>query len=200
MTQSGSTPDLKTAVGEFVGIARRASELGLQSGTGGNISLRCGPRILLKASGCSLYGLGESGIVVLSEAGELLSGTGKPSKESALHLGIYQARPEIGGIVHYHAPFATAFAVRGIPIPPVTIHARRYFPRMPVVRELPDGSRELADAVVEAFRDVEVRLVLLAGHGLVAIGETLTGAHLLAESAEETAKTALAARLIDYTT
>lgn len=196
MTRSGSTPNMETAVAEFVGIARRAAELGLQSGTGGNLSLRCGRGILVKASGCSLYKMEESGIVLLSEGGEILSGGGKPSKESTLHLGIYREHPEIGGVVHYHAPFATAFAVRGVPIPPVTIHSRRYFPRMPVVRELPDGSRELADAVAEAFRDREVRLVLLAGHGLVAIGETLTGAHLLAESAEETAKTAVAARLI----
>ncbi len=196
MTRDGSTPGLEAAVGDFVGIARRAAELGLQSGTGGNLSLRLGDRILIKASGCSLYGLAESGIVLLSGEGELLSGPGRPSKETMLHVGLYRSRPEVGGIVHYHAPFATAFAIRGIPIPPVTIQAKRCFPRMPIVPELPDGSRELADAVIEAFRDREVRLVLLTGHGLVAVGGTLEEAHLLAETAEETAKTALLARLL----
>jgi L-fuculose-phosphate aldolase len=199
MDLTGSIPHREKAVEEFVRIARRAAELGLQSGTGGNISLRCDSGILIKAGGCSLYGLSEADIVLLSEDGTVLSGTRKPSKEARVHLGIYRDRPEVGGIVHYHAPFSTAFAVRGIPIPPVTIHSRRYFPRMPVVRELPDGSQELADAVVEAFRDREIRLVLLAAHGLVAIGKTLAEAHLLAESAEETAKIAFVARRLDET-
>ncbi len=200
MEPNESTTELEAAVGEFVGVARRAAELGLQSGTGGNLSLRLGSRVLIKASGCSLYGLAESGIVLLSGDGEVLSGPGRPSKETALHLGLYRSRPDVGGIVHYHAPFATAFAVRGIPIPRVTIQAKRCFPRMPVVPELPDGSRELADAVIEALRDQEVRLVLLTGHGLVAVGATLAEAHLLAETAEETAKTALLARLLSDAT
>ncbi|MBE0569316.1 MAG: class II aldolase/adducin family protein [Deltaproteobacteria bacterium] len=198
MTPSESTPDLESAVEEFIRVARRAADRGLQSGTGGNISLRCGSRFLIKASGCSLYGLERTDIVVLGEDAAVLAGSGKPSKEAGFHLAIYRARPEIGGIAHYHAPFATAYAVKGAPIPRVTIHSKRYFPRMPVVRELPDGSRELADAVVEAFQDREVRLILLAAHGFVAIGRTLTEAHGLAELAEETARTAFVAqRLAD---
>jgi ribulose-5-phosphate 4-epimerase/fuculose-1-phosphate aldolase len=70
---------------------------------------------------------------------------------------------------------------------------------MPVLPELPDGSKELADAVVEAFRDREVRLILLGGHGIVSIGRTLTEAHLLAESAEEAAGIAFIAQLIPPT-
>ncbi len=80
------------------------------------------------------------------------------------------------------------------------MQAKRYFPRVPIVPELPDGSRELADAVIEALRDRDIRLVLLAGHGIVAVGETLREAHLLAETAEETAKTALLARLLSDAT
>jgi L-ribulose-5-phosphate 4-epimerase len=194
MTPSESAPELERAVGEFIGIARRAAGLGLQSGTGVNISLRCGSRILIKASGCSLFGLDRPDIVVLGADAEVLAGPGRPSKETGFHLGIYRARPEIGGIVHYHAPFVTAHAVRGIPLPRVTIQAKRCFPRMPVVPELPDGSRELADAVVEAFEDRDVHLILLTAHGFVAIGRTLTEAHFLAELAEETAKTAFIAQ------
>ena len=79
----------------------------------------------------------------------------------------------MGGIVHYHPPFATAFAVKGVRIPALTTHAKRYFPKMPVIPELQDGSPELADAVVRAFADREVGLVLLASHGIVAVGKTL---------------------------
>jgi L-ribulose-5-phosphate 4-epimerase len=199
MTRNEPDPELGQAVGELVRIGRRAALLGLQAGTGGNISLRCGSRFLIKASGCSLYDLCEKDAVLLGEDGAALPGTGSPSKEVRFHLGIYRALPEIGGVAHYHAPHCTAFAVRGIPIPLLTINARRYFPRMPVLPELPDGSRELADAVVEAFRDREVRLILLGGHGIVSIGRTLTEAHLLAESAEEAARIAFIARCISPT-
>ena len=196
MTPNGSDPELGQGIGEFVRIARRAAVMGLQAGAGGNISLRCGDRFLIKASGCSLYDFCEKDIVVLEKDGTVLSGEGSPSKEVRFHLGIYHCLPEIGGIAHYHAPHCTAFAVRGMPIPQVTVNARRYFPQTPIVPELPDGSKELADAVVEAFQDREVRLILLAGHGIVSIGQTLTEAHLLAESAEEAARIAILSRLI----
>jgi len=190
-------PDLELgqAVGELVRIARRSAVMGLSAGAGGNISLRCGARVLIKASGCSLYDLCEENVVVLGEGGEVLSGSGSPSKEARFHLGIYRSLPEIGGVAHYHAPHCTAFAVRGMPIPLVTVNAKRYFFKMPVVPELPDGSQELSDAVVEAFQDREVQLILLAGHGIVSVGRTLTDAHLLAESAEEAARIALLSRL-----
>ena len=188
--------ELGQAAGELVRIARRSAVMGLSAGAGGNISLRCGARVLIKASGCSMYDLCEENVVVLGEDGEVLSGIGSPSKEVRFHLGIYRSLPEICGVAHYHAPYCTAFAVRGMPIPLVTINAKRYFPKMPVVPELPDGSRELADAVVEAFQDREVWLILLAGHGIVSVGRTLTEAHLLAESAEEAARIAFLSRLL----
>jgi ribulose-5-phosphate 4-epimerase/fuculose-1-phosphate aldolase len=68
---------------------------------------------------------------------------------------------------------------------------------MPIVPELRDGSRELAEAVEKAFQDQEVRLILLESHGLVAIGDSLLAAQTLAELAEETAKTAIAARILE---
>ena len=188
--------DLEEAKREFIRTARRAVRLGLQSGTGGNVSMRAGPHYLVKPSGKSLYRLTPADLILLDENGTVVSGEGIPTKEVRFHLGIYQSRSNVGGIVHYHAPHAVAYAVRGIPIPAFTIHARRTFPRMPVVPELQDGSQELADAVVEAFGDPEVKLILLASHGLVAVGETLEDAENLAELAEETAKTALSVRIL----
>ncbi|MCL1926706.1 MAG: class II aldolase/adducin family protein [Syntrophorhabdaceae bacterium] len=188
--------ELRKAVDELVRIARRSAVMGLSAGAGGNISSRCGARVLIKASGCSLYDLCEENVVVLGENGEVLSGGGSPSKEVRFHLGIYRSLPETGGVAHYHAPYCTAFAIKGMPVPLVTINAKRYFSKMPIVPELPDGSPELADAVVEAFQDKEVRLILLAGHGIVSVGHTLTEAHLLAESAEEAARIAFFSRFL----
>ena len=182
---------------ELIRIADRAVDLGLQTGTGGNISMRAGSNYVVKASGSSLYHMSETDILVVDASGKILSGAGRPTKEIRFHLGIYRAREDVGGIVHYHAPFATAFAVKGLRIPALTIHAKRYFPKMPVIPELQDGSQELADAVVHAFADREVGLILLASHGIVAVGKTLFDAQTLAEMAEETAKTAIFARLLD---
>ena len=197
--QDESDQELSQAVGELVRIARRSAIMGLSAGAGGNISMRCGARVLIKASGCSLYDLCEENVVVLDEEGRALRGVGGPSKEVRFHLGIYRSLPDVGGVAHYHAPHCTAFAVRGMPIPLTTISAKRYFPKLPVVPELPDGSQELADAVVEAFQDREVRLILLAGHGIVSVGRTLTEAHIMAESAEEAARISFLSRLIPLT-
>ena len=196
ITANESDQELSRARDELLRIARRAAGVGMQAGAGGNISMRLGARFLIKASGSSLYDLCEENVIVLGEDGAALSGTGSPSKEARLHLGLYRFLPEVGGVAHYHAPYCTAFAVRGAPIPTTTINAKRYFSKMPVVPELPDGSQELADAVAEAFRDRDVRLVLLAGHGLVSVGRTLTEAHILAESAEEAAMIAILSRFV----
>lgn len=184
-------------VQEMIRTAHRAAAVGLQSGTGGNISVRCGSKYLAKASGASLYGMTEADIVTLDLEGNVIGRSGLPTKEVRFHLGIYRERPDVGAVVHYHAPFATAFAINGVTIPLVTFHAQRTFPKMPVIQPLPDGSKELAEAVVGAVRDRDVRLVLLAAHGLVAVGKTLLDAQCLAELAEETAKTAIAARLLE---
>ncbi|HEY3276949.1 MAG TPA: class II aldolase/adducin family protein [Syntrophorhabdaceae bacterium] len=183
---------------EMIRIARRAVKLGLQSGTGGNISMRWETFYMVKPSGRSLYSLKTPDILVLDGQGVTVGGQGAPTKELRFHLGIYRERPDVGGVVHYHAPYATAFAVRGIAIPLLTLQARRNFPEMPVVPEFEDGSHELADGVIEAFRNPAINLVLLQAHGLVAVGKTLEDAQSLAELAEESAKTALAVRMLDW--
>jgi len=188
--------DLERCLKEFLEIAHRAALLGLQAGTGGNISMRCGPNYLMKGTSKSLFGMTEADVVVVNEEGKVIGGGGPPTKEAGLHLNLYRLRKQVQGIVHYHAPCASAFAIKGIPIPIFSDHARRAFPRMPIVPALPDGSPELAEAVEKAFQDPEVKLVLLAAHGLVAVGDCLLAAQTLAELAEETAKTAVAVRLL----
>lgn len=182
---------------EFLRIARRAVRMGLQSSTGGNISMRCGNQFLVKGRGSSFYDLRESEISVVDSDGNSLEGTQEPSKEIHFHLGIYRTRNDVCGMVHYHAPFSTAYAVKGIPIPLLTVHAKRILKRIPIAPEAAEGSQELADHVISAFRDREVRAILLAGHGLVAAGSTLSEAQNIAELVEENAKISLLVRLFE---
>ena len=129
--------------------------------------------------------------------GKVPSGNGTPTKEFRFHLGIYRTREDVDGIVHCHAPFATAFASKGIPIPAYTIHAKRSFPDYAGGAGTADGSEELADQVVGAFWDPEVNLILLAAHGLLPSEKPWRMRRLWRRLAEETAKIALSVRLLD---
>ena len=190
-------PELTECKKEFLRIARRAVEVGLQTSTGGNISMRCGNRFLIKGMGHSFYDLKESGISIVNIDGKSLLEIPKPSKEIHFHLGIYRTREDVYGVVHYHAPFSTAHAVKGITIPLLTVHAKRILRKIPITPEAADGSKELADHVMSAFRDREVKAILLAGHGLVAVGTTLSEAQNIAELVEESAKVSLLVRLLN---
>jgi len=180
---------------EFLRISRRAVEMRLQSSTGGNISMRCGNRFLIKGMGHSFYDLKESGIAIMGIDGKSLLNKLKPSKEINFHLGIYRTREDVYGVVHYHTPFSTAYAVKGVSIPLLTVHAKRILKKIPIVPEAAEGSQELADYVITGFRDPEVKAILLAGHGLVAVGSTLSEAQNIAELVEESARVSLLVRL-----
>ena len=113
--------------------------------------MRCGDRFLLKGSGSSFYDLKESGISIVDIDGHVLQGAQEPSKEIHFHLGIYRTRKDVGGVVHYHAPFSTAYAVKGISIPLLTVHAKRILKKIPIAPEAGEGSQELADHVISAL-------------------------------------------------
>ena len=159
--------------------------------------MRCGNRFLVKGTGCSFYDLKESDISIVDIDGNSIAGTSKPSKEIHFHLGVYRAREDVCGVVHYHAPFSTAYAVKRVPIPLLTVHAKRILKKIAIIPEAAEGSQALADHVISAFRDREVRAILLAGHGLVAIGSTLSEAQNIAELLEESAQISLLVRLFD---
>ena len=188
---------LGSAVQAFRWAARRAFQLGLQAGAGGNISLRLGPdRFLTKPTGFGLTECRGANLVWVNGEGQPVEGQAKPTKEVMTHLVIYEVRPEVGGIVHYHPPYATSYAVRNLPLPLPTLHARRILKQVPLLPEYPEGSNELAQAVREATRDPEVSGLLLAGHGLLAMGPTLRQAQYTAELMEESARIAWLARFV----
>lgn len=184
-----SQKDFLQAAEAFRWASRRAFQLGLQAGTGGNISIRIGPdRFLTKPTGVGLFDCLDSDLVMVDIQGRPLEGHTKPTKEIQAHLGIFQRRPDVHGIVHYHAPYATAYAVKGQTLPLPTVHARRILKEIPLVAEYPDGSPELADAVAQAFENREVLGLLMVDHGLMAVGPTLQQAQYRAELMEESAR------------
>ncbi|MEM2882834.1 MAG: class II aldolase/adducin family protein [Candidatus Bathyarchaeia archaeon] len=180
---------------EFIRICRRAFLAGMQVSSGGNISMRLkGGLFMVKPSGISLFELRGEDLLVVDGSGNLVEGGSRPTRDLRAHLGIYGVRGDVGGIVHYHSPFATAYAIRGEAIPLETVHSRRILKRVPVIPPAEDGSDAMASLVREAFSDPGVRAAVLSGHGIIAAGSNLRSAEDLAELLEECAKIALLSR------
>lgn len=176
---------------ELVRVSREAYDRGFVSGVGGNISARISHnRVLIKPSGLRLKDLTPKNLLVVDLYGNVIEGTGKPSEEARFHLGIYKLREDVGAVIHTHSPAATAFAVAGIELPPITAQAAKILGKIPLVGYAPPGSKELAKLVVKAFKP-EVKAALLRGHGSVAVGKNLAEAFNNTDLLEETAKIAL---------
>lgn len=175
----------------FLRVCRRAFDTGLQVSTGGNLSMRLGgDKFLVKPSGISLYDLTRTDLLIVDAAGQTMEGCGKPTKEIGTHLSIYRADKGVGAVVHYHPPYATAYAVQGKSIPLLTVHARRILGMIPVIGPGAEGSEVLAHEVQKTFSNPQVKVALLAEHGILAAGADLLNAQNLAELVEETAKIA----------
>lgn len=183
---------------EMVTAGQKLFRLGLQWSTGGNLSIRIPgtDMMLTKPSGKPLADCRPCDLVLVKFDGVVVEGEGKPTKEVWFHSAIYQVRPDVGGVCHVHAPFATGFACVGRELPLVTVHSRRILKKVPVLPPSPDGSAELASNVETAFRSPELVAVLLADHGVVTVGPTLAKAVSVVELVEETAKTAIAANMV----
>ena len=190
--------DTTAKMRELMGIARRSFQRGLQTGTGGNISIRLGrgDAVVIKPSGVGFSECTEDNLLVADLHGTILQGTHKPSKDMDFHLGIYRARPDVQGIVHVHSPWATAWASSGREIPTLTIHSHAKMGRIPVVPAGPGGGNQVPDDIVEVYRDESRKAVLLENHGSVGVGGTLLAAQQVVELIEETAQIAAVVEML----
>jgi len=183
---------------EMLRVARRAFDTGLQRSTGGNFSARVPGKatFYIKGSGAGFGDMSEADILEVDEDGKPVSGRGVPSKEFRFHLGIYAVRPDVAAVLHVHAPYSIAIASCWESLPLLTDQARTKMGPVPVLPSLPGGSKELALAVTEAFRDPRISAVLMKEHGLVAVGRSIGEAENTAELIEETAQIAVLLRLL----
>jgi L-ribulose-5-phosphate 4-epimerase len=185
------------AAEEYLWAVRRSFQLGLQAGAGGNITIRLGPdRFITKPTGLALADCSAGDLVPVDAAGKVVEGSGRPTKEIRVHLALFRVRPDVRAIVHYHSPYATAYAVAGEVLPLPTVHARRILGRIGLVGEFPEGSDQLAAEVARAAADPEVRGLLMKGHGLITFGDSLQQAQYRAELMEESAQVAWLSRFV----
>jgi ribulose-5-phosphate 4-epimerase/fuculose-1-phosphate aldolase len=164
---------------------------GFSVGSAGNISVRLPDGYLMTPTNSSLGRLDADRLSKLAPDFTHISGD-PPSKEVFLHRAFYRARPEAGAVVHLHSTMATAVAClpdldAANPIPPLTPYfVMRVGRTMPLVPYYRPGDAAMEPAIEAAARDA--RAVLLANHGPVVCGKTLTDAAYAAEELEEAAK------------
>ena len=177
---------------EVLDANREIARRGLAPHTFGNVSGidRSGdePFVVIKPSGVAYEKLRPADLVVTDLNGRIVEGTLRPSSDLDTHTLLYREFPQIGGVVHTHSEFATAWAQAGRPIPCLgTTHADYFHGPIPVTESLTEAEvqeayvRNTGAVIVRCFRSdgldpVAVPGVLVAGHAPFAWGKSASEA------------------------
>jgi L-ribulose-5-phosphate 4-epimerase len=156
--------------------------------TGGNVSARDPETglVAIKPSGVRYEQLRPHHMVVLDLEGNIVEGDLKPSSDTYSHLYIYRHRPDVGGVVHTHSRYATAFAAVGRPIPVVlTAIADEFGGEIPCGGFSLIGDESIGKVVVESIG--RSTAVLLKNHGVFTIGMSAEAAVKAAVMTEDNA-------------
>jgi L-ribulose-5-phosphate 4-epimerase len=183
-------------------VARLHGELtryGLVVWTAGNVSARVPGHdlMVIKPSGVSYDELTGEAMVVTDLHGRLVEGDHAPSSDTAAHGYVYRHMPEVGGVVHTHSTYATAWAARGEPIPCVlTMIADEFGGDVPVGPFALIGDDSIGEGIVETLRESRSPAVLMQNHGPFTIGKDAGDAVKAAVMVEDVARTVHIARQI----
>ncbi|WP_456367345.1 aldolase [Thermococcus sp.] len=171
---------------QLVFYSRKAHERGLTAAFGGNLSIRIGEKVFIKATGAVMDEINEGQIAVIDIGGNQLSSV-RPSSEYRLHLATYRIREDIGAIAHLHPPYSIAvslFLKKELPI--ITPEAALYLGKIPIVPFKPAGTEELAEVTSRGLKNADA--VIMEKHGIVTVGKSLREAFYKAELVEESAR------------
>jgi L-ribulose-5-phosphate 4-epimerase len=158
--------------------------------TGGNVSARDAETglVVIKASGIRYEEMRPEHMVVVDLDGKIIEGNLKPSSDTASHLYIYKHRPDVGGVVHTHSVYASAFAAVNKPIPVVlTAIADEFGGPIPCGGFALIGDETIGQVVVASIGNSPA--MLLKNHGVFTIGKNAKAAVKAAVMTEDNAKT-----------
>lgn len=167
---------------KLVSTAVAAQREGLNRGTSGNLSVRCGEGFLITPSGMPAADQTPEDIVFMDMDGKA-QGRRKPSSEWRFHRDILATRPELNAVLHAHSTFATTLACLGRDIPP--FHYMIAVAGGKTIRCAPYatfGTQELSDHAIKAMEGRKA--CLLANHGMLAANTSLESALSLAIEVE----------------
>lgn len=167
-------------------MGKRMYSRNMVAANDGNISVRVGEQeFLCTPTGVSKGFMTPEYICRVDAQGNLLAGNPgfRPSSEMKMHLRVYEKRPDIGAVVHAHPPYATSFAVMGIPLDqPIISEAVVSLGTVPVAEYGTPSTSELPDALEKYLPDYDA--VLLEHHGALTYAGDLETAFMRMESVE----------------
>lgn len=173
----------------FVEIGKRIWQRNYVAANDGNITLKLNDdEILTTPTGVSKGFMNADMIIKVNPEGKVISGNPnyRPSSEVKMHLDIYRERPDVKSVVHAHPPFATSFAVAGIPLNKCVLpEAILVIGAVPIAKYGLPSTDELPDMIRPHIKNSDV--VLLENHGTLTIGTDLLNAYHKMETLEHTA-------------
>lgn len=180
--------------------AQRAYAIRLQSGDGGNLSVRLNEQqlILIKSSGCSFAEIDSSTVVAVDYSGAVAEGDGIPSRELLTHLAIYRSRPEVHAIFHSHSPWAVSAAQQNTVLPPVSLPLELKLGTVPILDVGEHHANEEMAASVSAFLETHktITAFIQRRHGLFCMAKNIIQAEHDAELVEEASQIACIIRMM----
>ncbi|NLB83140.1 MAG: L-fuculose-phosphate aldolase [Synergistaceae bacterium] len=169
---------------QIVVFGRRLVTAHLTTGTGGNLSFfdRKEGLVAIKPSGVDYFEMKPEDVALFEPDGTPVEVPKKPSSETAMHLEMYRRRDDINAVVHTHSVFATTIACMGWELPAVHYLVGFSGYKVPLAAYATFGTDELARNTADALGSFNA--VLMANHGLLAVGSSLLRAFTTAEEVE----------------
>jgi L-fuculose-phosphate aldolase len=174
---------------QIVEIGKRIWTRNFVAANDGNITVKLNDRELLTTpTGVSKGFMTTDMIIKVDSTGKVISGSAgyKPSSELKMHLEVYKERPDVKSVVHAHPPFATSFAVAGIPLNKCVLpEAILVIGAVPTAKYGLPSTMEIPDSIREHIKHSDV--ILLENHGALTLGTDVLNAYHKMETLEHTA-------------
>ncbi len=180
---------------ELVEISKLMDDKGFVNTFEGNLSIKKDTLLYITPSGKRKASLTQDMIAVLDEDNKQIEGDFKPSSELIMHTNTYKIRNSISAVIHAHTPFLTAHAICNKPI-----ECKSYCEMIAVFKKIDvapfgrPGTEEIFKYVPQYLSSSNI--VLLANHGVLAVGKSIEDTYNIIETAEAIAKVLTLTKLV----
>ena len=185
------TAEIQQARQDLAHLHAQLWDAGLVVWSGGNISQRVEGGFVIKPSGLLYDELTPESMIHCDLDGNVIAGDRAPSSDTASHAYVYRSMSEVGGVVHTHSNYASAWAAVEKPIPCIlTAIADEFGGEIPLGPFAIIGDDSIGQGIVETLRGHRSKAVLMRQHGVFSIGKDAKSALKAAIMCEDVAKSA----------